>query len=231
MCVTADALSAPVAALVRRCGAPARVASRNDGNHFIFERDGATADVMVDPDAAVVRALDIAAPAPVTVTVPVDGIPRTFAFDRYDAARADAELAGSADYAFDNRRAYRLDAARELVLSFDPATKRLARITIGERATLGRMNVLAEPVDRRPFTYDAPVLKRTAVSGESGAQTTIVRVDVDREGIVRGVSVIVPSADPAYDATLARRLDDDRYQPARLGAQPVAASVFRELRH
>ena len=96
---------------------------------------------------------------------------------------------------------------------------------------LGRMNVLAERIDRRPFTYDAPVLKRSALTGESGTQTTIVRVDVDREGIVRGVVVIVPSADPAYDATLARRLDDDRYQPARLGPQPVAASVFRELHH
>jgi hypothetical protein len=231
MCVTPDAMGAPVAALVRRCGFPARVASLNDGNHFTFERDGATADVMVDADAVVVRALDILAPAPVTVTLPVDGTPRTFAFDRYDAAHADAELAGSADYAFDDRSAYRLDAARELVLSFDPTTKRLARITIGERATLGRMNVLAERIDRRPFMYDAPVLKRSALTGESGTQTTIVRVDVDREGIVRGVVVIVPSADPAYDATLARRLDDDRYQPARLGPQPVAASVFRELHH
>jgi len=31
MCVTPAALDAPVAALVRRCGAPARVASRDAG--------------------------------------------------------------------------------------------------------------------------------------------------------------------------------------------------------
>jgi len=36
MCVTADALAAPVAALVRRCGAPAHVISRNDGITSLF---------------------------------------------------------------------------------------------------------------------------------------------------------------------------------------------------
>ena len=221
MCVTAAALGAPVAALVLRCGVPARVASLNDGNHFTFDRDGATADVLVDPDASVVRAIDVRADAPVTVTLPIEGTPHTFAFDRYDIARGDADLASVADHASDDRRTYRLDAAHELVLSFDPATKRLTRIAFGERAAL----------DRRAFTYVAPVAKHIAVPDGSGTQATIVRVDVDREGIVRGVAVIVPSGDAAFDAALARRLDDDRYEPARLASRPVAASVFRELRH
>jgi hypothetical protein len=231
MCVTADALGAPVAALVRRCGMPARVASLNDGNHFTFDRDGATADVLVDPDAVVVRALDIHALAPASVTLAVDGTPHTFAFDRYEMARSDAELVEVADYAFGDRRAYRLDAAHELVLSFDPGTRRLTRIAIGERATLQRMSLLTEPVDRLSFTYVAPIAKRTAFPDGGGTQTTIVRVDIDREGIVRGVTVIVPSGDAAFDASLPRRLDDDRYEPGRLASRPVAASVFRELRH
>lgn len=231
MCVTADALGAPVAALVRRCGVPSRVTSLDDGNHFTFDRDGATADVLVDPGAAVVRALDVRAAAPESVTLTVDGAPRTFGFGRYEIARGDAELASVADYAYGERRAYRLDAAHELVLSFDPATKRLTRIAIGERATLTRMHLLTEPVDRPSFTYVAPVAKRAALSGSAGAQTTIVRVDIDREGIVRAVTIIVPSGDAAFDASLARRLDDDRYEPARLAGRPVSASVFRELQH
>jgi hypothetical protein len=231
MCVTADALAVPVAALVRRCGAPARVASRNDGNHFTFLDDGATVDALVDPDAAVVRALDIYAESPATIVVAIDGATRTFAFGSYDMMHADADLAGAADYSFSDGRAYRLDAGHELVLSFNPATKKLTRISIGERLTLERMNLLPEQIDRRPFTYLAPVPKQMAVSDGSGTHATVVRVDVDRFGIVRAVTVVVPSDDAAFDAALGARLDDDSYEPARLASRPVAASIFRELRH
>jgi hypothetical protein len=231
MCVTPDAIGAPVAALVRRCGAPTRVASLDDGNHFTFSRDGATADVLVDADVAAVRAIDVSASEPVSLAVVVDGARRAFAFGRDDIAHADAELATLADYAFADRRAYRLDAVHELVLTFDPATKRLARIAAGERATLERMKLLAEPVDRAPFHYVAPVARRTALPGGAGSETTIARIDVDREGIVRRVTVIVPSSDAVFDASLARRLDDDRYEPGRLAGRPAAASVFREFRH
>jgi hypothetical protein len=231
MCVTADALAAPVAALVRRCGAPARVASRNDGNHFIFNDDGATVDALVDPDAALVHALDIYAQSPATIDVALAGVSRTFAFGSYDLTHADADLTGAADYSFGNGRAYRLDATHELVLSFNPATKTLARVSIGERLALERLNVLPEPIDRRPFPYVAPVAKQIAVPDGSGAQATIVRVDLDRFGIVRTVTVVVPSDDDAFDAALPKRLDDDSYEPARLANRAVAASVFRELRH
>jgi hypothetical protein len=231
MCVTAAALAAPVAALVRRCGAPARVASRDDGAHFTFLDDGATADAIVDPDRMLVHALDVRAGAPLSITVDVDGTARTFAFGTYALAQADADLANAADVAFANNRAYRLDAARELVLSFDPATARLTRVVIGERATLVRLGVLAQPIDQPPFPYVAPILKRTALPGNSGAQTTIVRIDVDRTGIVRGVTVVVAGTDPAFDATLATRLGDDTYAPARLGGRAIAAGVFRELHH
>jgi hypothetical protein len=231
MCVTADALAAPVAALVRRCGAPARVTSRNDGNHFTFLDDGATTDALVDPDAAVVHALDTYATAPATIVATIDGIARTFAFGSYDMAQADVDLAAAADYSFNYGRAYRLDTTHELVLSFNPATKKLARVSIGERAALDRLNLLPEPINRRPFTYVAPVAKHTGVADGSGAQATIVRVDLDRFGIVRTVTVVVPSDDDTFDAKLAARLDDDSYEPARLAGRDVAASIFRELRH
>jgi len=231
MCVTADALAAPVAALVRRCGAPARVTSRNDGNHFTFLDDGATTDALVDPDAAVVHALDTYATSPATIVATIDGVTHTFAFGSYDMAQADVDLAAAADYSFTDGRAYRLDMVHELVLSFNPATKKLARVSIGERATLERMHLLREPINRKPFTYIAPVAKHTGVDDGSGAQATIVRVDLDRFGIVRSVTVVVPSDDAVYDAKLPARLDDDRYEPARVAGRDVAASIFRELRH
>jgi hypothetical protein len=114
MCVTAAALAAPVAALVRRCGAPTQVASRDDGHHFTFLDNGATVDAVVDPDRTIVRALDVRAAAPQSVALDVDGVARTFAFGSYALAQADADLANVADRAFATNRAYRLDAAREL---------------------------------------------------------------------------------------------------------------------
>jgi hypothetical protein len=231
MCVTADALAAPVAALVRRCGAPAHVISRNDGNHFTFSDDGAAVDALVDPDAAVVRALDIYADSPATIDIAIDGVTHTFAFGNYDMVHADADLTGAADYSFSNGRAYRLDTTHELVLTFNPATKHLTRVSIGDRLTLERLKLLPEQIDRRPFTYVAPALKQTGVPDGSGAQATIVRVDLDRFGIVRAATVVVPSDDPIFDARLAARLDDDSYEPARLANRAVTASVFRELRH
>jgi hypothetical protein len=220
-----------VAALVRRCGAPVRVSSRDDGSHFTFLDGGATVDAIVDPDRDLVRALDLRGYLGQTFAVDVDGAVRTLAFDGYTAAQADAELVDAADTAFGSNRAYRLDDERELVLSFDPATQRLARIAIGERATLVRLGDLPQPVDQPPFPYAAPVLKRTALAGGSGSQVTVVRVDVDAAGIVRAVTVVVASDDAAFDATLARRLGDDVYAPARLAGRPIAGSVFRELRH
>jgi hypothetical protein len=231
MCVTAAALAAPVAALVRRCGAPVRVASRDDGHHFSFLDDGATVDAVVDPDRDVVRALEVSAPAPLTFNVDAGGAARTLAFGSYALGQAEADFADAADNAFASNRAYRLDDARELVLSFDPATQRLTRIAIGERATLVRLGDLPQPIDQPPFPYAAPVLKHTALADGNGSHATIVRIDIDANGIVRAVTVVVASDDPAFDAALARRLGDDRYTPARLGGRPIAGSVFRELRH
>ncbi len=231
MCVTAAALAAPVAALVRRCGAPARVASRDDGHHFTFLDDGATVDAVVDPDRTLVRALDVRAGAEQRFTVDIDGTQRTFGFGTYTLTQADAELQSAVDNAFATVRAYRLDAAHELVLGFDAATGRLARVAIGERVALVRLGALPLPVNEPPFPFVAPALKHTALQDGIGARATVVRLDVDRLGIVRKIEVVIPSDDTAFDATLPARLNDDTYVPARLGGRPIAASVFRELRH
>ncbi|HEV8021690.1 MAG TPA: hypothetical protein VGP41_10530 [Candidatus Lustribacter sp.] len=215
--MTAAALAAPVAALVRRCGAPARVASRDDGHHFTFLDDGATVDALVDPDRELVRALDVSSPAPQTL--------RAFASEAAGPALPDT------DFAFATSRAYRLDETRELVLVYDATLERLTRVAIGERAALQRVGIMPLPVDQPPFPYVAPVLRHSALADGTGTQTTIVRIDVDRNGIVRNVAVVVASTDAAFDATLASRLGDDTYAPARLSGRPIAGSVFRELRH
>jgi hypothetical protein len=217
MCVTAAALAAPVAALVRRCGAPARVASRDDGHHFTFLDEGATVDALVDPDRDIVRALDVRAPAPQAL--------QAFAAAAGGPALADTDLT------FATSRAYRLDEARELVLVFDAQMDHLTRVAIGERTALQRLGIIPLPIDQPPFPYAAPVLKHSALADGAGTQATVVRIDVDRYGIVRNVAVVVASNDPAFDATLAARLGDDTYVPARLGTRAIAASVFRELRH
>jgi len=216
---------------VRRCGMPAHVASSDDGNHFTYFDGGASVDALVDSDQALVRALVVRADAPQVMTLDnVGGRAQTFAFGSYTQAQADADLTNVADYSFENARAYRLDAARELVLTFDPLTKRLARVAIGERATLVRVNALPRPLDQPPFPYTAPVLKHTAVPSAAGGESTIVRLDVDRDGIVRNVAVLVPSDDAAADSALRRALADDAYAPARLAGRPIGASVYREIR-
>jgi hypothetical protein len=88
MCVTAAALAAPVAALVRRCGTPVRVSSRDDGHHVTFLDDGATIDAIVDPDRELVRALDVRGRATQVFAVNVNGAVRTLAFGAYTSAQA-----------------------------------------------------------------------------------------------------------------------------------------------
>lgn len=231
MCVTAAALDAPVAALIERCGTPVAVASRDDGAHFLFRSGATRVDAIVDVDKGNVRALDISAPAGERFTFPVDGTPRAFTFGTLTQAQAQASLAAETEYTQADGGAFQPDPAHELVLLFDRADHTLAHLFVGDGGAMGQLQSIPRPPGRAPFPFTAPVLKHTAVHGETGSRTTIVRLDVDKFGIVRGVTVVAPSTDGAYDDGLKARLSNDKYAPATLSGRPVGGSVYRELHH
>ncbi len=105
-------------------------------------------------------------------------------------------------------------------------------MVVGDRATLLRLGYLTDPTPTQTrFPFTAPVLRRTAVPDGSGARATVLRLDLDRGGIVRKVSVVIPSDDAAFDDQLVAKLGGDAYAPAKLGGRAIGASVFREVRH
>jgi outer membrane biosynthesis protein TonB len=59
----------------------------------------------------------------------------------------------------------------------------------------------------------------------------VLRLDLDRAGVVRNVAVIVGSADPSFDQQLVAQVGHDSYAPAKLGGRAIGSSVFREIRH
>ena len=65
----------------------------------------------------------------------------------------------------------------------------------------------------------------------TGDHATVLRIDLDRGGIVRNVTVIVASDDADFDAQLVARLAHDAYAPAKLGGRSIGSSVLREVRH
>jgi hypothetical protein len=232
MCVTAASLGAPVAALVQRCGIPASVASDAKGNHFVYSLDAGTAAVeaIVDADNGLVHAIELWGNAPESLSFDVSGVQRTFTLGETTLSRNDAELADDAQYSFGTTRVYG-QPERMLVLTFDPATKRLGKIAFGNMATLARAGNLPGHLNDPLFSYAAPVIKHAATMPAGGTRTTIVRVDVDREGVVRHVAIVVPSTDPAFDAALPAKLGDDSYSPGMLMGRAAGGSVYREIRH
>jgi len=226
-----DLLHRPVAALVRSYGVPASVASRDDGQHVVFSDGTATLDAIVDDDATV-HAIDIALPRGSTYPLDVDGAIHPVTFGATTSIGARDELAADAETEGTNYRVFRRAADSAFVLVFDPKTSTLAHVVVGDRATLMRLGYLADPrpIQQR-FPFVAPVLRQSAVSDGSGAQATIVRLDLDRAGVVRKVTTVISSGDPAFDSAVATRVSGDAYAPAKLGGRPIGASVFREVRH
>jgi TonB family protein len=226
-----SAVGESLKAAVQTFGAPLRVASADDGNHVIFANGAATIDALIDGEAGQVHALDVRAAAPATFALTIDGTPHTFAFGTLDLATADATLTAAADYSSGLQRSYRVSPTRELVLIFDPKTQRLARLIAGEGVAIARLGLLPAAFDASTFVYTAPVLAHSARTDGSGSAFTIVRIDVDKTGVVRNVAVTVPSGDTAFDAALVTALSDDTYAPAKIGDRAIAGSVFREIRH
>jgi hypothetical protein len=223
------ALGTSVSSLAQTLGPPATVTSDDSGNGFVFP-GGATAYA---DDDGIVLAVDLHAGHP---RVDIDGKAREFPIGAYWAARADAELAGVAEFATPTLRSYRLAPRRDLVLGFAAASGRLERVVYGEPGQLARLGLLPGDAAAKVVIYRAPQPRRPRVAPTptptpAGTRCTVYRMAVDRAGNVQRVDVIVPSDAPHADADLGRALAAERYLPATLDGRPIAAAVFVELHH
>jgi hypothetical protein len=224
-------LHGPLAALVRAYGAPASVATQNDGQYIVFADAGASVTAIVDDDATI-HAVDLMFPPGTIYALDVDGTTHRFTFGTTTSIAARDELATSAETEGANFRVFRCSEGEVLVLRFDPATAKLAHIVVGDRATLLRLGYVRDPVPDQPkFPFVAPVLRHSAIADGTGTKATVLRLDLDRAGIVRNVAVVVASDDPAVDQQLTAQVGHDIYAPAKLGGRVIGASVFREIRH
>ena len=227
----ADVLHRPLAALVRAYGAPTSVATRDDGQHVIFSEADASVNAIVDDDATI-HAVDLAFPAGTPYSIDLDGKRHTLVFGRTTSPAARDELAADAETDGADFRVFRRSADSSMVLVFDPKTSALAHVVVGDRATLLRLGYLTDPTPHQArFPFTAPVLRRTGVADGTGTRATVLRLDLDRAGIVRKVSVVIASDDAAFDQQLVARLGNDAYAPAKLGGRAIGASVLREVRH
>jgi hypothetical protein len=228
---TVDLLHRPLAALVRAYGSPVSVATKDDGQHVIFGDAASSLEAIVDDDATV-HAFDVALPAGTRYAIDVDGVAHTLTFGTTTSLGARNELAADAETEGPNFRVFRRGPTSDFVLVFDAKTSLLAHVVIGDRATLLRLGYLTDPRPTQTrFPFTAPRLKHSGVVDGTGAAATVLRLDLDRGGVVRKVSVVVPSGDDAYDTQLAARLGTDAYEPAKLSGRPIGGSVLREVRH
>jgi hypothetical protein len=226
-----DVLHRPIAALVRAYGAPASVATRDDGQHVVFGDATSNVTAIVD-DEATIHAVDLVFPAGTRFSIELEGKTHTFTFGTTTSLGARDELAADAETEGANFRVFRRTAGTGLVLVFEPKTALLTHVVVGDRATLLRLGYLTDPTPiQNRFPFVAPVLKHTSVPDGSGDRATVLRIDLDRSGRVKSVAVIVASDDAAFDQQLVTRLASDAYGPAKLGGRSIGASVLREVRH
>jgi hypothetical protein len=226
-----EILHRPLAALVHTYGTPASVASRDDGQHIVFQDGASSLSALVDDDATV-HAVDVVLPSGTAFPLAVDGTTHQLVFGTTTSDAARDELAPDAETDGANFRVFRIGAESDAVLVFDAATQRLTHVVLGDRGALLRLGYLSDP---RPtqvrFPYTAPKLRRSVVPDGSGANATVLRLDLDRGGVVTNVSIVVPSDDAAVDTALKEKLVREVYVPAKLSGRAIGASVYREIRH
>jgi hypothetical protein len=226
-----DVLHRPVAALVRAYGAPQSVATRDDGQRFVFGDATSSLTAVVDDDATV-HAIDLVLPSGTPYAVDVEGTTHRFTFGTTTSTNARDELAVDAETEGGDYRVFRRAPGSMLVLVFDPKSFTLTHVIAGDRATLMRLGYIKDPTPaQKSFPFTAPSLRRSAVADGTGTKATVLRLDLDRGGNVKSVAVIVPSDDAAFDQQLAAKVAHDSYAPAKLGGRTIGASVFREVRH
>lgn len=226
---TLELLARPVAAFVSRYGMPTSVSTRDDGQRFTFAQADGTVAALVDDDAAV-HAFEMTLPPGSTYTLTVDGKPHRLTFGVTTSIAVRDELAADAENDGAGFRVFRADVHTYAAFFFDRDGK-LTRLVAGDRGAFVRLGYLSDPTPvQARFPFTAPALRRTEVADGAGSRATVLRLDVDRFGVVRKVAVILPGEDAAYDAELVRKLGADRYAPAKLGGRAIGASVFREIR-
>jgi hypothetical protein len=226
-----DILRRPLVALVHTYGVPASVASRDDGQHIVFADGAATLSALVDDDATV-HAVDVALPAGSVFPLAFDGVTHRLVYGSTSSDAARDELAADAVTDSATFRVFRINDATDAVLVFDATTQRLTHVVLGDQGALLRLGYLTDPRPNQiSFPYSAPQLRRTTVADGSGAHATVVRLDLDRGGVVTNVGVVIPSDDADFDNALKQKLLHDVYVPARLSGRPIGASIYREIRH
>ena len=214
---------------------PVSVGCSSSGNHLLYGGNPDITDVVFDADRTATLALDFQQNAPERLALNVGGHAFTFAFGVTTLAAAQSELAGVADVSGTTWAAYHVAAQVTVVAQFDPSTGVLHRLTLGKPTTLERLGVLPLPLGEPALDYAPPRIRGTLPLAQpaqiAGNRGTIVRIDVDRYGISRRVTVIVPSSDRAFDDALVARLDDVRFEPATLSGRTIASTDFALVKH
>jgi hypothetical protein len=168
------------------------------------------------------------------VTLPFESGAHDVALGEMTLADAQNAFAVDGDVTTKGGAAFRSTAHNDVVL--DASDDHVLRTAFfGERASLVQLGIIASPLDAAPLDYMAPLPRDAWLAPGPGRSTgphsTIFRIDVDATGIVRKVTVVVPSDDAAFDASTQSRLDGARFYPATLDNRRVAGTCFVQVRH
>jgi TonB family protein len=240
-CVTAADLGRPIAAIVHRCGAPGSVMTFGTANVLVYGEAGRSTIVYFDGDQTRARILQFLTIPPEqsqpipdwTVPLPFQSGVREIVLGQMTLPDAQSALAADADVTNEGGAAFRSTPETDIVLGSFTDDHVLRSASLGERASLTQMGMIASPLGEAPLAYLAPVPRDAWLKsdGTTGAQSTIYRIDVDASGIVRNVVVIIASGDAAFDASTQAKISDARFRPATLEHRPVSGSCFVQVRH
>jgi hypothetical protein len=241
-CVAPADLGKPIAAIVERCGAPDIVVSLGAENQLLYVNGGKGTAIYFDADQLRARILQFTSfrPEPSepsadwTVTLPFESGARAIRLGHMTLADAQTEFAADADVTTEYGAAFRSTPQNDVVLAGSSDSHVLVGAFVGERVALVQMGLIAAPLDQAPLDYMSPVPRDAWLSlrtKQTGSRTTIFRIDVDAEGIVRKVTIVLASGDAAFDATTQQRIGDAQFRPATLDKRPVSGTYFVQVRH
>jgi hypothetical protein len=70
-------------------------------------------------------------------------------------------------------------------------------------------------------------MNASAIKDAGTGPAALIAYSIDRRGIVKSVSVLVPSGVASFDDVLANGLLDDKFTPAHLGGREIASTYYR----